>query len=139
MEKRDRLQERLSPPIPSEVEKVGKTVLDSAFKVHTNLGPGLLESAYEACHAYEIRQTGLFVQTQVALPILYNDVKIDVGYRVDILVENCVIVELKVVEKMNPLYEAQLLTYMKLTGIRLGYLINFNVIRLKYGIKRMVL
>ncbi len=126
-------------PIPSEVEKVGKSALDAAFKVHTTLGPGLLESAYEVCHAYEIRQSGLLVLSQVVLPITYNDVKIDAGFRIDLLIENCVIVELKAVETMIPLYEAQLLTYMKLTGIRLGFLINFNVAHLKNGIKRMVL
>ena len=127
------------PPIPPEIEKVGSIVLDSAYRVHTALGPGLLESAYEACHAYEIRDHGLSVVTQVALPVIYREVKVEAGFRVDLLVENCVIVEIKAVEKMNPVYQAQLLTYMKLSGIRLGYLINFNVPHLKDGgIKRMV-
>ena len=125
-------------PIPPETERVGSIILDSAYKVHTALGPGLLESAYEACHAFEIRDNGLIVVTQVSLPVIYREVKVDAGFRIDMLVENCVIVEIKAVEKMNPIYEAQLLTYMKLSGIRLGYLINFNVAHLKDGIKRMV-
>ncbi len=139
MGKIDQFGEQVYLPIPPGVEKVGKAVLDAAFKVHTSLGPGLMESAYEVCHAYELRQSGLQVQTQVVLPISYEDVKIDAGYRIDMLVKNCVIVELKVVEKMTPLHEAQLLTYMKLSKVRLGFLINFNVVLLKYGIKRMVL
>lgn len=126
------------PPIPDEIERVGSIVLNSAYKVHTALGPGLLESAYEACLAFEIRENGLSVVTQVSLPVIYREVKVDAGFRIDLMVENCVIVEIKAVEKMNPLYEAQLLTYMKLSGIRLGFLINFNVPHLKNGIKRMV-
>jgi len=112
------MQKKIYAPIAADVEKVGKTVLDAAFKVHTALGPGLLESVYETCTAFEIREMGL---------------------RLDMLVENCVIVEFKSVENMNPIYEAQLLTYLKLTGLRLGFLINFNVVRLKDGIKRMVI
>ena len=126
-------------PIPMETEKAGKKVLDAAFKVHTELGPGLLESVYEACLAYECKNLGLGVQTQMALPVIYGEEKINVGYRVDLMVDDCVIVELKAVERVFPLFEAQLLTYMKLSGIRLGYLLNFNVAKLKDGIKRMVL
>jgi len=96
------------------------------------------ESVYETCMAFEIRESGLLVATQVALPVVYKDVQMDAGLRLDMLVENCVIVELKSVENTNPIYEAQLLTYLKLTGIRLGFLINFNVVHLKDGIKRMV-
>ncbi len=125
-------------PIPDDVEKVGKVVLDAAFKVHTALGPGLLESAYEAPMAYEIRKSGLTVETQVSVPVIYDGIKLETAFRLDLLVENCVIVELKAVEKTNPIYEAQLLTYLCLKNIRLGYLINFFVPRLKYGIKRMV-
>jgi GxxExxY protein len=125
-------------PVLSEVELVGKKVLDAAFKVHTNLGPGLLESVYEACLAYEIRKGGLAVETQVALPVIYDQVQVDAGLRMDMLVEKCVIVELKAVDTMNPVYEAQLLTYLKLTNYRLGYLINFNVPHLRDGFKRMV-
>jgi len=126
-------------PIPPEVELVGKKVLDAAFKVHTNLGPGLLESVYEACLAYEIRKSGLSVETQVALPVIYDNVRIDAGLRIDMVVEKCVIVELKSVDTMNPVYEAQLLTYLKIANFRLGYLINFNIPHLRNGFKRMVI
>jgi len=120
------------------VERVGKAVLDAAYKVHTALGPGLLESVYETCTALETRESGLRVATQVALPVTYKDIKMDAGLRLDMLVENCVIVEFKSVETMNPVYDAQLITYLKLTEIRLGFLINFNVVHLKDGIKRIV-
>lgn len=125
-------------PLPENVEKIGKAVLDAAFKIHTALGSGLLESAYETTMAYELRKSGLTVATQVAVPIIYDGEKLETAFRLDLLVENCVIVELKAVEKMNPIYEAQLLTYLRLSNIRLGYLINFYVPRLKHGIKRMV-
>ncbi len=139
MDNSNKHKKQLHLPIPIETEKVGKQVLDAAYKVHTALGPGLLESAYEACLAYELQKQGLTAQTQVALPVIYDDAKINVGYRLDLLVEDCIILELKTVEKMLPLFEAQLLTYMKLSGVRLGYLINFNIARLKQGIKRMIL
>ena len=120
-----------------EINQITGQIVDAAMKVHTKLGPGLLESAYEACLAYELRKCGLQVATQVALPIIYEDVQLDVGYRIDLLVESQVIVELKAVEKMIPLYDAQLLSYLKLSGNKIGLLINFNVMRLKDGIKRM--
>ena len=132
------MQKKIYLPVPSHVERVGKAVLDAAFKVHTALGPGLLESVYETCTAFETRESGLQVVTQVALPVTYRDIKMDAGLRLDMLVENCVIVEFKSVETMNPVYDAQLITYLKLTGIRLGFLINFNVVHLKDGIKRIV-
>ena len=125
-------------PILPAVERVGKAVLDASFKVHTALGPGLLESVYETCTAFEIREGGLRVATQAALPVVYRNIKMDAGLRLDMLVEDCVIVEVKSVETMNPVYDAQLITYLKLTGIRLGFLINFNVVHLKDGIKRIV-
>ena len=125
-------------PIPQDVEKVGKAVLDAAFKVHSALGPGLLESVYERALIYEISNQGKTAKNQVRIPFTYDGKQLDTDLICDLLVEDCVIVELKAVEKMNPLYEAQLLTYLKLTGIRLGYLINFNVSQLKNGIKRMV-
>jgi GxxExxY protein len=125
-------------PIAPEVEKVGKAVLDAAFKVHTVLGPGLLESVYETTMAYEIRKSSLNVATQVAVPILYDGQKLESGFRLDMLVEKCVIVELKSVETMNPVYEAQIMTYLRLSNVRLGFLINFNVKHLKDGIKRFV-
>ena len=119
-----------------EINEITGQIVDAAMKVHTKLGPGLLESAYEACLAYELRQRRLQVATQVSLPISYEDVQLDAGYRIDLLVESQVIVELKAVEKMIPLYEAQLLSYLKLSGNKIGLLINFNVMRLKDGIKR---
>ena len=125
-------------PIAPDVERVGKVVLDSAFKVHTALGPGLLESVYETTTAYEIRKVGLNVETQVSLPILYDGQELASGLRLDMLVEKCVIVEIKSVEAMNPIYEAQIMTYLRLSNVRLGFLINFNVKRLKDGIKRFV-
>ncbi|MEP6895603.1 MAG: GxxExxY protein [Chloroflexota bacterium] len=129
---------KIFQPIPPEVEKVGKAVLDAAFKVHTVLGPGLLESVYETTHAYEIRKSGLTVATQVSLPIIYDGEQLESGLRLDMLVEKCVIVELKSVETMNPVYDAQIMTYLRLSGVRLGFLINFNVKHLKDGIKRFV-
>jgi GxxExxY protein len=132
-------QRRAFVPIPAETERVGKTVLDAAFRVHTTLGPGLLESVYETTLAYETRKHGLQVSTQVAVPITYDGQQLESGFRIDMLVEKCVVVELKAVETMIPLYEAQLMTYLRLSGIRLGFLINFSVPHLKDGIKRMVI
>jgi GxxExxY protein len=108
------------------------------MKVHSALGPGLLESAYEACLLHEVRKRGLQAEAQLPLPLAYDGVILDVGYRVDLLVEQSVIVELKAVEKLLPIHEAQLLCYLRLSGRRLGLLINFNVLHLKDGIKRMV-
>ena len=124
--------------IPSETERIGKVVLDAAYRVHTALGPGLLESVYETCLVHEIRASGLLAETQMAVPIVYNDIRLESALRLDIIVEECVIVEVKAVETMNPVYEAQLLTYLRLTGVRLGFLINFTVPHLRNGIKRMV-
>jgi len=120
------------------VNDVTGSVVDAAIKVHTQLGPGLLESAYQACLAYELRKRGLDVQTQVSLPVIYDEVRIDCGYRVDLIVEGSVLVEIKAVSKLLPIHEAQLLSYLKLGGFRAGLLINFHVPRLKEGIKRMV-
>ena len=120
------------------INEVSGSVVDAAMKVHTALGPGLLESAYEACLLHELRKRGRKVLSQVVLPVVYDGVKIDVGYRIDLLVEDVVIVELKAVEKLLPIHDAQLLSYLKLGGYRLGLLINFNVLHLKDGIKRKV-
>jgi GxxExxY protein len=120
------------------VERVGKAVLNAAFKVHTALGPGSLESVYEICTASELTQSGLCAPIQVALPLTYQGIKMDAGLRLDMIVEECVIVEFKSVETIHPIFEAQLITYLKLTGIRLGFLMNFNVLHLKDGIKRIV-
>lgn len=125
-------------PVPIDVERVGKVLLDAAYKVHSALGPGLLESVYETCLAYEIRESGVEVQTQVVLPIIYEKLKIDNGLRLDLLAGGCIITEIKAVDVMHPVYQSQLLTYLKLSRLRLGFLINFNVPRLKDGITRMV-
>jgi GxxExxY protein len=113
-------------------------VIDCAMKVHTRLGPGLLESAYEACLLFELHRNGVQAHSQVDLPVNYDGVKIDVGYRIDVLVEDAVILELKSVDETRPIHEAQLLSYLKLSDMRVGLLINFNVVHLKDGIKRMV-
>ena len=113
-------------------------VVDAAIKVHSTLGPGLLESAYRLCLSHELRKRGFNVQLEVPLPILYDGVRIDAGYRLDILVEGAVLVELKAVTKQVPIHEAQLLSYLKLGDYRVGLLINFHVRQLKNGITRMV-
>ena len=117
------------------INEISGQILDAAIKVHKELGPGLLESAYEACLAHELRKRGLKVLTQVGLPVIYDGVQLDVGYRIDVLVEDAVIIELKAAEHVLPLHEAQLITYLKLSDKRLGLLINFNVLRLKDGYK----
>ena len=122
----------------TELNKTTETIIGSAIAVHQELGPGLLESAYEACLVYELLQRGLSIQQQKALPVNYRGVKVDCGYRIDLLVGNNVIVELKAVERLEPIHEAQLLSYLKLSGYRVGLLINFNVKILKQGIKRLV-
>lgn len=113
-------------------------IIGCAYNVHSDLGPGLLESTYEACLEYELIQAGLNVKRQVALPVNYKDIKLEVGYRIDLLVEDKVIIELKAVENIAPIHEAQLLTYLKLSNIKTGLLINFNVKDLKKGIYRRV-
>jgi GxxExxY protein len=113
--------------------------VDAAFKVHKELRPGLLESVYEACLTYDLRKRGLKVDTQIELPVHYETVRLDIGFRLDLLVENEIIVEVKAGEVMNPLFKAQVLTYLKLTSKRLGFLINFNVTLIKDGIKRLIL
>jgi len=113
-------------------------VVDGAIRVHSALGPGLLESAYEACLAHELRKRGLGVRTQVPLPIVYDGVRIDLGYRIDLLVDDAVVVELKAVTRLHPIHEAQLLSYLKLSGHRVGLLINFHSLHLRDGIRRMV-
>ena len=118
-----------------DIEKIFKKVLDCSFQVHTALGPGLLESAYEECLYFELEQSGLNVVKQKPLPLIYKEVKLDVGYRVDLLVENKVIVEIKSVESLADIHMAQILTYLKLSGCKLGLLANFNVRHLKDGIK----
>src|SRR5690242_15807998 len=120
------------------INDVTGAVLDAALKVHSELGPGLLESAYAACLAYELKKGGLEVTTQFELPVVYNEIRIELGFRVDLLVERAVVVELKTVSKLLPVHEAQLLSYLRLGNFRAGLLINFHAARLKDGIKRMV-
>jgi GxxExxY protein len=129
---------KLYKPLPFEIEEIGRKVLDAAYTVHSALGPGLLESVYEACLAYEIKKLGLNAETQVVVPVKYQDVYVETGLRLDIWVERKVVIELKAVEKMNPLYQAQLITYLRVTGCRLGYLMNFNVRHFKDGFNRLV-
>lgn len=113
-------------------------VIKCALKVHTALGPGLLESTYEACLAHELRSAGFTVETQLAVPVVYDGVKLDVGYRVDMMVNDLVIVELKAVEEISRIHIAQVISYLKLSKKKLGLIINFNVLHLKDGIKRLV-
>jgi GxxExxY protein len=120
-------------------EELTERILAAAFAVHTKLGPGLLESAYEACLCHELSERGMRFVRQLELPVVYDGMRVDCGYRIDIRVEDSVIVEVKAVEKILPVYEAQLMTYLKLSGKRVGLLINFNVKLLKDGIARRVL
>jgi len=121
------------------VEEVFKKVLDCSFQVHSSLGPGLLESAYLECLFYELTQNGLNVEKQKPLPLVYKAIKLEIGYRIDLLIENQIVVEIKSVEALCDIHMAQILTYMKLSGCRLGLLANFNVRHLKDGIKRVIL
>ena len=116
---------------------VGTAVVESALKVHTTLGPGLLESAYEACLAHELTKRGHAVRRQVTQPISYDNIVIEGGYRIDMLVDECVIAEIKAVDILIPIHTAQLLSYLRLGNYRLGYLLNFNVVRMRDGIKRL--
>jgi GxxExxY protein len=119
-------------------ELAARAVVDAAMKVHSALGPGLLESAYQACLEYELFRRNVRVRKQVALPVCYADVILDVGYRLDLLVEERIVVELKAVDKIVPLHDAQLLSYLKLGGYRIGLLINFHTVHLRNGIKRLI-
>ena len=118
--------------------EISRIIFDCALKVHKSLGPGLLESAYEECLFYELVKTGLIVEKQKALPLIYEEVKLEIGYRLDIIVENKVVIEIKAVEGLNDIHLAQTLTYLKLSDCKLGMLINFNVTLIKNGIKRVI-
>ena len=119
-----------------ETDQITEKIIGCAIKVHKCLGPGLLESAYEECMVFELKNEGLKVERQKPIPVIYKEIKLDCGYRIDILVENIVLIELKTVDAFNPVHEAQILTYMKFAEKRTGLLINFNVSLLKNGIKR---
>ena len=121
-----------------DIEEIGRNIVHSAVKVHKALGPGLLESVYQQCLAYELGKAGLNVACEVPLPVKYETITLDIGFRIDMMVENVVVIENKTVETLLPIHEAQLLTYLKLTDSKLGYLLNWNVVLMKQGIKRMV-
>jgi GxxExxY protein len=125
-------------PSDFTAQNISRAIITSAMKVHSELGPGLLESTYTACLQYELLQCGLQCLTQVGLPVVYHGVKLELGYRIDLLVENLVIVEIKSVESVSPVHQAQILSYLKLSGKSLGLLINFNGAHLKDGIRRFV-
>jgi GxxExxY protein len=123
--------------MPVDLNSITGAVVDSAMKVHSALGPGLLESAYKACLAYELLDRGLPVESEVPLPVVYRGIKLNAAYRIDFIVADSVIVEVKAVEKILSVHHAQLLAYLRLSGKTLGLLLNFNVTRLKYGITRL--
>jgi len=121
-----------------ELNKITETIIGAAIQVHRTLGPGLLESAYESCLAYELRERGLVVEQQKAVPLVYKEVRLDCGYRMDLWVEHSIVVEIRSVETPAPIHEAQTLSYLRLSGSKLALLINFNVIALKDGIRRFI-
>ncbi|MFT6844767.1 MAG: GxxExxY protein [Flavobacteriales bacterium] len=122
-----------------ELNDLTYKIIGCVYKVHTELGPGLLESTYEVCLEYELLKIGLRVERQKALPVVYDEIKLEAGYRIDLLVENLVILELKAVDEIAPIHHAQLMTYLKLSGKKLGLLLNFNVQDMKRGIKRIIM
>ncbi len=126
-------------PLPEELEIIGKKIVDAAYTIHKNLGPGLLEKVYEICFCHELEKRGLHYLRQVDIPIVYDGIQFNEGLRLDVLVENKVICELKAIETVNPVWEAQVLSHLKITGKRLGYLINFNVVNIGHGIKRFII
>jgi GxxExxY protein len=125
--------------ISEQEDLIGKAVVNAAFKIHAELGPGLLEKVYEICLAHELRKAGHDVARQVDISIQYDGISFDEGLRLDLLVDNRVVVEIKAVDQVNPVWQAQVLSHLKLTRLRLGYLINFNVPLIKQGIKRIVI
>lgn len=125
-------------PTPQQLDSIARHIVDCAFHVHKNLGPGLLESIYQRALAHELSKRGFEVRCAIPLPILYDGVNLGVGYQMDMVVEETIIVENKAVQELHPVHQAQLLTYLKLTDSRLGFLINWNVVLIKNGIKRIV-
>ena len=122
-----------------KLNSISYNIIGCAYRVHSELGPGLLESTYEVCLEYELRMQGMDVARQVSLPVVYKEVKLDAGYRIDLLVEKLVVLEIKAVESVAPVHHAQLMTYLKLSGMKLGLLMNFNAQDMKTGIKRFVM
>jgi GxxExxY protein len=121
-----------------EENQISNKIIGCAIEVHRQLGPGLLESAYQECLCYELKNSGLYIQREMPMPIVYKEIKLDHGYRLDVLVENKVVIELKTVEFLNDIHTAQILTYLKLGNYKLGLLLNFHVTVLKNGIKRII-
>ena len=126
-------------PLSAREEEIAKLIVDSAYTVHKNLGPGLLERVYEVCFCHELNKRGLKCERQIAVPIVYDGLKFDEGFRLDVLVEDSIVCELKAVETINPVWISQLLSHLKLTKNRLGFVINFNVPLIKEGIKRLII
>ncbi|MFZ1805835.1 MAG: GxxExxY protein [Cyclobacteriaceae bacterium] len=125
--------------LSDDEELIGKAIVNAAYQVHSQLGPGLLEKVYEVCLTHELKKAGMLVARQVDIPIQYDGIQFDEGLRLDLLVGNKVVVEIKAVDQVNPVWQAQVLSHLKLTGLRLGYLVNFNVPLIKNGIKRIIL
>ena len=121
-----------------DCEAIAREIVDSAIRVHTQLGPGMLESAYEACIEYELGRRALAVKKQVPMPVRYDDMAIDIGYRLDLVVQDSVVIELKSVKRLLPIHTAQLLSYLRAGDYRLGFLLNFNTMHMRDGIKRVV-
>lgn len=121
-----------------EINEITSKILKCAFKVHTALGPGLLESAYEDCLYHELKQNGILVEKQKSLPLMYSTIKVETGFRIDLMVEKLVVVEIKAVTELNDIHLAQVLTYLKLSNCKIGLLINFNVTSLKFGVRRVI-
>jgi GxxExxY protein len=134
-----KLHENKYEPISYDLESIAKKVVNSAYNVHKNLGPGLLEKVYELCFCHELTKCGLTYQRQIDIPIVYDGLVFNEGLRLDVIVENQIICELKALEVINPIWDAQILSHLKLTNKRLGFLINFNVINIGSGIKRFVI
>jgi GxxExxY protein len=127
-----------SSPLSPELEDLARTVVDSGFKVHQTLGPGLLESVYQACLCIELDRRGIVYETEASVPVIYEGVRLEAGLRLDLIVEKSLIVEIKSTEKLLPIHKSQLLTYLKLSGLRLGLLINFNTLMYSAGVKRVI-
>jgi len=133
------MQKKHFEPLSPELEDLGKKIVDAAFTVHKNLGPGLLEKVYEVCFCYELEKRGLETRRQIDIPIVYDNLTFSEGLRLDVLVSDEIICELKAVDEVNPVWEAQVLSHLKLTKKRLGFLINFNVTNIGHGIRRFIL
>lgn len=133
------MSEKKYEPLPAEYEAIAKKIVDAAYSVHKNLGPGLLEKVYEICFCHELEKRGLSYSRKIDIPIVYDNITFQEGLRLDVLVEDEIICEIKAVDLLNPVWEAQVLSHLKLTNRRLGFLINFNVVNIGSGIKRFIM